>query len=111
VVTLNLSYKIDRMRRPSLSRQSRILRTESVVKMSKNTAIVVQKPGDAKAAEVTIPKLRDDYIIVKVKAVALNPTDWKHIDFMASNGARVSDSGAWVLGFGPGYQPFTLSSG
>lgn len=25
------------------------------------------------------PKLRDDYILVKTVAVALNPTDWKHI--------------------------------
>ncbi|QDS74066.1 hypothetical protein FKW77_009410 [Venturia effusa] len=26
-----------------------------------------------------VPKLRPDYILVKVVAVALNPTDWKHI--------------------------------
>ena len=61
--------------------------------MSKNTALVVRKPGEAEAAEVSIPKLRDDYIIIKVKAVALNPTDWKHIDFLTSNGAIVSDPG------------------
>ncbi|KAJ6118288.1 zinc-binding oxidoreductase ToxD [Penicillium samsonianum] len=29
-----------------------------------------------------IPKLRDDYILVKTIAVGLNPTDWKHIDFI-----------------------------
>lgn len=28
-----------------------------------------------------VPKLRDDYILVKTEAVALNPTDWKHIAF------------------------------
>ena len=78
--------------------------------MSKNTAIVVQKPGEAIATEVTIPKLRDDYVIVKVKAVALNPTDWKHIDLLTSNGARVSDFRAWVLGLGPSsFKPLTLS--
>ncbi|KAH7371307.1 hypothetical protein BKA64DRAFT_553387, partial [Cadophora sp. MPI-SDFR-AT-0126] len=27
--------------------------------------------------------------IVKTAAVALNPTDWKHIDFLASPGATV----------------------
>ncbi|OCT48175.1 Protein TOXD [Cladophialophora carrionii] len=27
------------------------------------------------------PKLRDDYILVKTAAVALNPTDWKHVAF------------------------------
>lgn len=59
--------------------------------MSTNTAIVVHKKGEARAANVSIPKLRDDYIIVKVKAIALNPTDWKHVDFIADPGARVSD--------------------
>jgi NADPH:quinone reductase-like Zn-dependent oxidoreductase len=60
--------------------------------MSKNTAIVVQKAGEAKAVEASIPKLRDDYILVKTKAVALNPTDWKHVDWLTSNGARVGPS-------------------
>lgn len=27
-----------------------------------------------------IPHLRDKYILVRVKAVALNPTDWKHVE-------------------------------
>lgn len=57
--------------------------------MPSNTAIVVQKPGEAIATEASIPKLRDDYILVKTKAVALNPTDWKHIEWLTSNGARV----------------------
>lgn len=54
-----------------------------------NQAIVVQEPKKASQAECSIPKLRDDYILVQVKAVALNPTDWKHIDFLTSKGARV----------------------
>ncbi|QKX55490.1 uncharacterized protein TRUGW13939_02583 [Talaromyces rugulosus] len=33
-----------------------------------------------------IPALRDDYILVKTVSVALNPTDWKHIDFFAPVG-------------------------
>ncbi|OAL39197.1 hypothetical protein AYO20_01515 [Fonsecaea nubica] len=33
------------------------------------------------------PKLRDDYILVKTVAVALNPTDWKHATFgLAADG-------------------------
>lgn len=32
--------------------------------------------------------MRDDYILVDVVAVALNPTDWKHIDFVCENGER-----------------------
>ena len=58
--------------------------------MSKNSAVVVTKPGEAAVEEVSVPRLRDDYILVKVKAVALNPTDWKHVDFLTSKGARVS---------------------
>ncbi|KIW93585.1 uncharacterized protein Z519_06190 [Cladophialophora bantiana CBS 173.52] len=34
-----------------------------------------------------MPKLRDDYILVKTVAVALNPTDWKHAAFgLAADG-------------------------
>lgn len=40
--------------------------------------------------EVSVPKLRDDYIIVQTKAVALNPTDWKHVAFVAPAGCRAS---------------------
>ncbi|KAG0650910.1 ACT-toxin biosynthesis S2 [Hyphodiscus hymeniophilus] len=47
-----------------------------------NHAVVVTKPGEVAVEEVSTPKLRDDYILVKVKAVALNPTDWKHVDFL-----------------------------
>lgn len=39
-------------------------------------AIKVVEPGKAEVQDVPLPRLRDDYILVKVKAVALNPTDW-----------------------------------
>lgn len=58
----------------------------------KNQAIIVQKPGEAAKEEIAAPKLRDDYILVKVKAVALNPTDWKHVEWLTSKGARVSQA-------------------
>jgi len=32
--------------------------------------------GKAEVKEVPLPKMRDDYVLVKVNAVALNPTDW-----------------------------------
>jgi NADPH:quinone reductase-like Zn-dependent oxidoreductase len=32
--------------------------------------------GKAEVQDVPLPKMRDDYILVKVHAVALNPTDW-----------------------------------
>ena len=39
-------------------------------------AIKVVSQGKAEVQEVPLPKLRDDYVLVKVKDVALNPTDW-----------------------------------
>ena len=54
--------------------------------MSKNHAVIVQKAGEAQVQETSIPKLRDDYILVKTKFVALNPTDWKHLDFLTGKG-------------------------
>jgi NADPH:quinone reductase-like Zn-dependent oxidoreductase len=35
--------------------------------------------------------------LVKIKAVALNPTDWKHVDFLTSNGARIGCDYAGVV--------------
>ena len=36
--------------------------------------------GNAKiASDRPVPKVRPGYVLVKTKAVALNPTDWKHI--------------------------------
>jgi NADPH:quinone reductase-like Zn-dependent oxidoreductase len=56
----------------------------------KMKAIRIKEAGKAEVVtDATIPELRDDYILVKTKAVALNPTDWKHIDYLASPGAIV----------------------
>ena len=43
---------------------------------SKMKAIKVVEKGKAEIQGVPLPKLRDDYVLVKVKDVALNPTDW-----------------------------------
>ncbi len=48
---------------------------------SQQKAIVIKSRGDASLVPDTpIPKLRDDYILVKNAAVAINPTDWQHVD-------------------------------
>jgi NADPH:quinone reductase-like Zn-dependent oxidoreductase len=48
----------------------------------------VLKAHGAKTAsvdsDIKIPSLRPNYLLVKTIAVALNPTDWKHIDFVES---------------------------
>jgi NADPH:quinone reductase-like Zn-dependent oxidoreductase len=70
-------------------------------------AIVMDgEPG--KASLVTdrpYPKLRPGYILVDVKAVALNPTDWKHIDYINTKGSLVGcDSAGVVAETGTGYE-------
>lgn len=47
---------------------------------------IVNRNSAAAVEEKPTPTLKPDYILVKVKAVALNPTDWKHIV-----GARAPD--------------------
>lgn len=42
---------------------------------SEMKAIKVVEKGKAEIQQVPVPKLRDDYVLVKVKDVALNPTD------------------------------------
>ena len=42
-------------------------------------AVVITKPGTAEVKTVPLPNLPDDYILVRPTAVALNPTDWKHV--------------------------------
>lgn len=39
-------------------------------------AIKIVGIGEAEVQDVPLPEMRDDYILVKVHAVALNPTDW-----------------------------------
>ncbi|KAF6793462.1 zinc-binding dehydrogenase [Colletotrichum sojae] len=63
-----------------------------------NKAIVFVEKGKAEIQEVPKPKLRDDYVLVKVKAVGLNPTDWKHVDFAITKaGSRMGCDYAGVV--------------
>lgn len=53
-------------------------------------AIKVLRRGVAVVvSDVAVPTIRPNEVLVKVKAVALNPTDWKHVEFLASPGATV----------------------
>jgi NADPH:quinone reductase-like Zn-dependent oxidoreductase len=42
-------------------------------------AIVLHNKKAVLVNNRALPKLRDDYMLVKTVAVALNPTDWKHV--------------------------------
>lgn len=76
------------------------------VKAIKMKAIVMDgEPG--KASLVTdrpLPKLRPGYLLVNVKAVALNPTDWKHMKRMNVKGLLSGcDYAGIVAEIGTGY--------
>lgn len=63
-------------------------------------AIKVADGGTAELRQVALPQLRDDCILVKVEAVALNPADWKHIQ-MAVTGATIGcDYAGYVVDVG-----------
>lgn len=53
-------------------------------------AVVIEGPGKVSVQQVPTPKLRPDYVLVKVAAVAINPTDWKHVEseLLAKPGLR-----------------------
>jgi NADPH:quinone reductase-like Zn-dependent oxidoreductase len=56
--------------------------------MSSQKAVVhVEKGVSELRSDVPLPKVQDNFIIVKTKAVALNPTDWKSIENSPSKGA------------------------
>lgn len=66
--------------------------------MSTQKAVVIasEKQGSL-VTDRPIPALRDDYILVKTVSVALNPTDWKHIAFLAPVGVLVGCDYAGVV--------------
>ena len=58
--------------------------------MPTQKAITVTAPKQANlVSDRPHPALRDDYILVKTVSVALNPTDWKHVEFLAPPGVLV----------------------
>lgn len=70
---------------------------------SQRKAIVIKSRGDASlVSDSPIPALRDDSILVKTVAVALNPTDWQHIDGEGPLGGTVGcDYAGTVVAVGP----------
>ncbi|KAI9812379.1 MAG: hypothetical protein M1826_002846 [Phylliscum demangeonii] len=58
--------------------------------MPSQTALVIKGAGKAEVVtDLPFPKLRDEYILVKTVAVALNPIDVRQVDLMPNEGAIV----------------------
>lgn len=67
--------------------------------MSSTKAVVITPvEGSVGVEDVPVPKLRDQYMLIKVHAIALNPTDWKAIDMALANvGSKIGCDYAGVV--------------
>lgn len=71
------------------------LRSRGLAKMK---AVVIEGTDARLVHDRPLPNLRADYVLVKPFAVALNPTDWKHVAYeRAKNGALVGCDYAGVV--------------
>ncbi|KAF4771718.1 hypothetical protein N7455_008284 [Penicillium solitum] len=53
-------------------------------------AVVITQPKtEGLVTDRPIPKLRDDYLLVKTVSVGLNPTDWKHVAYLSPPGVLI----------------------
>ncbi|KAF8468901.1 chaperonin 10-like protein [Kalaharituber pfeilii] len=89
------SYTNHLDRQPAYSSQKteRLYFLQKVEKMTISTTMkavkVVGKGVPPEIREVPVPQLSPNSVLIKVKAIALNPTDWKHIDLFPKKGATV----------------------
>ncbi|PWY93020.1 GroES-like protein [Aspergillus sclerotioniger CBS 115572] len=65
--------------------------------MTQKAIIVTSPKQGGLVTDRPIPTLRDDYLLIKTVSVALNPTDWKHIAFLAPPGALVGCDYAGIV--------------
>ncbi|GAD97953.1 zinc-binding oxidoreductase ToxD, putative [Paecilomyces variotii No. 5] len=66
--------------------------------MALQKAVVITSPKtEGLVIDRPIPALRDDYIRVKTVAVALNQTDWEHIDFVSPPGVLIGCDYAGIV--------------
>ncbi|KAI1176822.1 GroES-like protein [Nemania sp. FL0916] len=73
--------------------------------MTTTKAIVIVDKGKVEIKELPLPKLLDGQVLVKTRAVGINPTDWKQIDSADPGvfGARSGcDFAGEVVEVGPG---------
>ncbi|KIM99671.1 hypothetical protein OIDMADRAFT_42719 [Oidiodendron maius Zn] len=69
----------------------------SFVPNAQRAVVVVALKKAELISDRPVPTLRDDYILVKTVAVALNPTDWKHVDYFAPPEALIGCDYAGIV--------------
>lgn len=67
-----------------------------------NFGLIRQGAGSAILKSIPIPQLQDDYILVRVVCIALNPTDWTTLEAPGADGTLVGcDYSGIVEAVGP----------
>lgn len=54
-----------------------------------NFGLIREGTGNAVLRPIPMPKLQDDYILVRTVTIALNPTDWTTLDAVGDDGTIV----------------------
>lgn len=62
-----------------------------------NYSLIRRGTGTAVLESSKVPTLPDDYVLVRTKAVALNPTDWTTLDAVGDDGTIVGCDYAGVV--------------
>ncbi|EIN07976.1 GroES-like protein [Punctularia strigosozonata HHB-11173 SS5] len=71
-------------------------------------AVVSAEGKSVTVKEVPVPKLGEGEILVKVAAVAQNPTDWKHAEFVPPGRILGVDFAGTIVQVGPGVQGWQI---
>ncbi|GAD91600.1 toxD-like zinc binding oxidoreductase [Paecilomyces variotii No. 5] len=79
-----------------------LIGNRSIVSRISNYTCGSSSGDGVKVATVPVPEIKDDEILVRVRCVALNPTDFKHADIVAPRGAIIGcDYAGTVAKIGP----------
>ncbi|THC98053.1 hypothetical protein EYZ11_002479 [Aspergillus tanneri] len=65
--------------------------------MSQKAVVITSLKHADLVSDRPLPVLRDDYILVKTVAVALNPIDWKNVEYIAPPGVLVGCDYAGIV--------------
>ncbi|KAI1621219.1 chaperonin 10-like protein [Exophiala viscosa] len=64
---------------------------------AQNYGLIREGAGNAVLRAIPVPQLRDDYILVRTLAIALNPTDWTTPDAVGDDGTLVGCDYAGIM--------------
>ncbi|KAI1612188.1 putative zinc-binding oxidoreductase ToxD [Exophiala viscosa] len=64
---------------------------------TQNYGLIREGAGNAVLRCIPVPQLRDDYILVRTVAIALNPTDWTTLDARGDDGTLVGCDYAGIV--------------